>query len=410
MINKNIFCLIAVALLFSCKESTEISQWRGPDRDGKYPDTNLLKQWPEDGPDLLWSFEGLGEGHGNVGIGKDQLFICGMPDSMGVVYSFTMQGKLLWKKEYGLEWHKNYTGSRSTPTVVGDLVYFESGQGVVFCYNGKSGDLVWSVNLLEKFNAENIKWGMAESLLVDGNTIFCTPGGPENNVVALNRFNGKTVWTSKANGQPSAYCSPILVEHNNTRLIVTMTSESIIGLDAGTGESYWSVGQQQSNKIHANSPVYHEGKILCSSSSAKSPHSGTVQIQLSDDGKKVDVIWRREKITNLMGGFILNDGYIFGSLYKKSDWYCLNWKTGETQYISKDLNSGVIIFADGLFYCYNQKGEMALVDADEKEFKVISKFDVPLGTMQHWAHPVIDHGKLYIRHGNALMVYDIAQK
>jgi outer membrane protein assembly factor BamB len=410
MINKNIFCLIAVTLLFSCKESTEISQWRGPDRDGKYPDTNLLKQWPEGGPDLLWSFEGLGEGHGNVGIGKDQLFICGMPDSMGVIYSFTMQGKLLWKKEYGLEWYKNYTGSRSTPTVVGDLVYFESGQGVVFCYNGKSGDLVWSVNLLEKFNAENIKWGMAESLLVDGNTIFCTPGGPESNVVALNRFNGKTVWTSKANGQPSAYCSPILVEHNATRLIVTMTSESIIGLDADTGEFYWSIEQQQGNKIHANSPVYHEGKILCSSSSAKSPHSGTVQIQLSDDGKKADVIWRREKITNLKGGFILNDGYIFGSLYKKSDWYCLNWETGESQYISKGFKSGVIIYADGLFYCYNEKGEVALVDADRKEFKVINKFEVPLGTMQHWAHPVIDHGKLYIRHGNALMVYDIAQK
>ncbi|MCK5208990.1 MAG: PQQ-binding-like beta-propeller repeat protein, partial [Cyclobacteriaceae bacterium] len=345
MIIKNIFYLIIIAFFVPSNESVEISQWRGPNRDGKYPDTNLLKQWPENGPDLIWSFEGLGEGHGNVGIGKNKLFVCGMPDTVGIIYSFDLNGDLLWKKEYGLEWYKNYTGSRSTPTVVGDLVYFESGQGVVFCYDGNSGDLIWSVDLLRKFNAENIQWGMAESLLVDGNTIYCTPGGPENNVVALNRFNGETIWTSIGNRQPSAYCSPILVEHNNTRLIVTMTAESIIGLDAGTGEFYWSIEQQQGNKIHANSPVYHKGKILCSSSSSKSKHGGTVQIQLSDDGKKADVRWRREKITNLMSGFILNDGFIFGSLYNKSDWYCLNWETGETEYSSKALYSGVIVYA-----------------------------------------------------------------
>lgn len=409
MIHKHIFYLLAVAILFSCTESPEISQWRGPDRDGKYPETNLLKQWPENGPDLLWSFEGLGEGHGNVGIGKDKLFACGMPDTIGVIYAFNMQGELSWKKEYGVEWYKNYTGSRSTPTVVGDLVYFESGKGVVYCYDGNDGDLIWSVDLLQKFNAENIQWGMAESLLVDGNTIICTPGGAENNVVALNRFNGETIWTSPGNRQPAAYCSPILVEHNNTRLIVTMTAESIIGLDADTGEFYWSIEQQQGNKIHANSPVYYDGKILCSSSSAKSEHSGTVQIQLSEDGKMAHVNWREEKITNLMSGFILNDGYIFGSLYKKADWYSLNWETGETTYMSEDLTSGVVIYADGLFYCYTHKGEMALVDADHQEFKIISSFNVPLGTMQHWAHPVIDNGRLYIRHGNALMTYDIAQ-
>lgn len=407
---KNIFYLIVVAFLFSSIEPEKISQWRGPNRDGKYPDTNLLKQWPESGPDLLWSFEGLGEGHGNVGIGKNKLFVCGMPDSIGVLYSFNLKGDLLWQKEYGLEWYKNYTGSRSTPTVVGDLVYFESGQGVVFCYDANSGDLIWSIDLLRKFNAENIQWGMAESLLVDGNTLYCTPGGSESNIVALNRFTGETIWTSPGNRQPAAYCSPILVEHNNTRLIVTMTDESVIGLDAETGEYYWSIEQQQGNKIHANSPVYYDGKILCSSAFARSEYCGTVQIQLSEDGKKADVVWRRKEITNLMGGIILNDGFIFGSLYKKSDWYCQNWETGKTEYISKDLSSGVVVYADGLFYCYSQKGEMALVDADQHEFKIISSFDVPLGTNQHWAHPVINNGRMYIRHGNALMAYDIAKK
>jgi outer membrane protein assembly factor BamB len=385
------------------------SQWRGPNRDGIYPNEKLLKEWPENGPDMLWSFEGLGDGHGNVGIDEDKLFVCGMIDSVGHLFSLDMRGKLLWKKAYGPEWYQNYTGVRSTPVVVGGLVYFESGQGVVYCYS-VNGELVWSVDLLKTFKADNIRWGMAESLLIDGERVICTPGGKINNVVALDRFSGKTIWTSKGNGQPAAYCSPTLVEHNGTRLIVTMTSESIIGLDSETGESYWEVEQRQGNFIHANTPVYFNGQIMCSSSSDKSDLDGTVLLKLSKDGKSVTTQWRNTEITNLMGGFVLQDGFVFGSKYRSSEWHCLSWETGKVQYTAKPFRNGVIIWADGLFYCYSEGGEMALVDADKNRFEVISQFDVPLGTNQHWAHPVIHKGKLYIRHGDALMVYDISRK
>jgi outer membrane protein assembly factor BamB len=287
------------------------------------------------------------------------------------------------------------------------MVYFESGQGVVYCYNGNSGDLIWSVDLLDKFQAGNIQWGMAESLLVDGNKIYCTPGGKEHNIVALERMTGETIWTSKGNRQPAAYCSPLLVEHNGMRVIVTMTSESIVGVDAETGETYWVQEQRQRNYIHANTPIYHDGKILCSSSSDQSDLDGTVLLQLSKDGKEASVLWRNTGITNLMGGVILKDGFVYGSNYRSSEWYCLNWTTGETEYISKPFTNGVIVYADGLFYCYTEGGDMALVDANPQDFKVISQFKIPLGTNQHWAHPVIHDGRLYVRRGNALMVYNI---
>lgn len=402
------FLAIAWIVLFIGSTSLAYSQWRGPNRDGKYPAKNLIKHWPGNGPEMHWSYEGLGEGHGNVGLGDDQLFVCGMIDSVGHLFSFDMQGNLLWKKAYGLEWYQNYTGVRSTPNVVGELVYFESGQGVVYCFNGNTGNLVWSIDLLKKFSAENIQWGMAESLLVVENLVYCTPGGKANNLVALDRFTGETKWTSKGNGQLSAYCSPILVKHNDTRLIVTMTSESIIGVDAETGEAYWNIEQRQTNYIHANTPLYHDGKILCSSSSDKTDNDGTVLLQLSDDGKNATVVWRNTDITNLMGGFILKDDFVFGSKYRTSEWYCLNWVTGVVEYISKPFRNGVIIYADDLFYCYSEGGDLALVDANAQEFKVISQFKVTLGTDQHWAHPVIDNGRLYVRHGNALMVYSIA--
>jgi len=355
---------------------------------------------------MIWSFQGLGAGHGSTGPGHDKIFILGMPEKTGVLFAFSYNGTLLWKKEYGPEWNENYTGPRSTPVVIGDRLYFKSGHGTVFCYNANSGDKIWSVDLMKKFNAESVTWGMAESLLIEGEYLYCTPGGKDNNVVALNRFTGATIWTSPGNHQPSAYCSPVLVKHNKASLIVTMTARSIIGVDAFTGQFYWQVPQFQGNKIHANTPVYYQGRIYCSSDYDET-NSGLAALKLSDDGKSVTLEWRNENFRNLMGGIIVTDGHIYGSIYRKGSWCCLRTSDGQILYTSGKLGDGNIIMADGLFYCYSERGEVALVSANPTAFNIISKFQLPLGTDQHWSHPVIYKGRLYIRHGDALMVYNI---
>ena len=393
-------------MLVSCSDRKEQSQWRGPDRDGKYPEESLLNQWPADGPELLWSYEGLGAGHGSVSIAEDRIFVLGMPDTTGVIYSFDMEGNLLWEKEYGLEWYINYTGTRSTPTIIGGLLYFVSGQGVAFCMETDTGEVLWSIDMFERFGAQSTPWGIAESPLLDGDRIIITPGGAEHNVVALDRFTGEEIWTSKGNGEPSAYCSPILVQHNNARQIVTMTAESVLGIDADNGHALWRIEHRQSNKINANSPVYIDGRVFCASDRADTL-TGHLMIQLSEDGKTAEVGWRNEERFNLLGGIILHEGSLYSSTYNKKEWYCLDAGSGNLNYISDKVSGGALIFADGLFYCYGMDGVLALVEADETDCSVISSFEVPLGTDQHWAHPVIHDGRLYVRHGDALMCYDL---
>jgi outer membrane protein assembly factor BamB len=405
-INKSIFSVI-IFLMVSCSGREELSQWRGPDRNGKYSETGLLKQWPEEGPEMLWSFEGLGVGHGSVSLAGDRLFVLGMPDTTGVIYSFDMQGNLLWQKEYGLEWFKNYTGPRSTPTILGGLLYFVSGQGVAFCMETETGDVIWSIDMFEKFGAQKTSWGIAESPLLDGDRIILTPGGVENNVVALDRFTGETIWTSLGHSEQSSYCSPILVQHNDSRLIVTMTATSVIGIDADNGQALWRIEHRQGNKINANSPVYRDGKVFCASGQADTLE-GHVMIELSQDGKTAEVGWRNQEWYNLMEGLILHEGGLYSSTFEKKEFYCLDASSGKLKYVSDEIAGGAIIFADGLFYCYGTDGALALIDADESGSRVISSFKVQLGTDQHWAHPVIHERKLYVRHGNALMCYAIA--
>lgn len=401
------FAILCFLIMVSCTDKSELSQWRGPDRNGKYPQTELLKSWPDNGPELLWSFEGLGAGHGSVSISGDRLFILGMPDTTGNIFCFDLSGDLLWQKDYGPEWHTNYTGTRSTPTIMDGLLYFVSGRGVAICMDTKNGDVIWEKDMFESFGAQGTSWGIAESPLLDGERIILTPGGPEHNVVALDRFTGETIWSTSGNGEQSAYCSPIMAEHNETRLVVTMTAESILGIDADDGQTLWRVPHYQGNKIHANSPVYEGGRIFCASDWAKTT-KGHVMIQLSEDGRSAEVGWRNEEHFNLLGGIILLEGSLYSSGYNKKEWYCLDAATGRLNYIWDQVSGGALIFADGLFYCYGTDGVLALIEADAQGSRVISSFEITLGDKEHWAHPVIHDRRIYLHHGNALMCYNIA--
>ena len=406
--NKIFFLAVWLAIFCVSILATAQSQWRGPNRDGIYPETNLLKQWPAEGPELFWSFEGLGIGQGSVAVSKGKVYATGIPDtlnSQGFLFAFDLEGKLLWKKNYGKDWTGIFPGARSTPTLVDDLIYIESGNGKVYCLKSENGEEVWSVDFFQDLKCDSVQFGFSESLLVDGDKVYCTPGGRENNVVALNRFSGKKIWSSAAYKEPATYSSPILINLNGHQILVNLTASSIIGLDAKTGEMYWRIHQFQDNKIHANTPVYSDGKIIVSSASRKDS-SGLVMLQLSPDGKKAEIAWRNKELINLSGGLILKDGFIYSGAYLQPKWFCIDIQTGLTKYIAKELGGGPVIYADGLFYCYAEKdGEIALVEGNPEQFKIISKFKVPLGKDQHWAHPVIADGKLFIRHNNALMVY-----
>ena len=411
MIRFIILSLIGLVLINSCAQKSEYSDWRGPNRDGIYPETGLLKQWPEEGPALLWSYEGLGHGHNSVAVANNIVYVSGVKDSAqatGTLFAFDFEGNLLWKKEYGRDFTDNFIGTRSTPVVVDDHIYLESGAGAVYCLNALNGEEIWSKDFIQDFGVDTvIQFGYSESVLIDGDHLICVPGSKENNVVALNRFSGETVWASPGYGEQATYNSPILIELGTQRLVIAMSAGSIMGIDAATGEMYWQIEQTQQNKIHANTPLYADGKLVVSSADPTAT-SGLVQIELLDDGKAAREVWRYRKFRNLLGGLVKIDSCLYGSTAFGNDWQVINWNTGEMLVQNKELGGGSIIYADGLFYCYTEReGEVALVEAGPEKFEVISKFKVPLGTNEHWARLVIHEGILYVRHGDALMAYSL---
>lgn len=394
--------LLSLTVLLSASIS-EISQWRGESRDGKYEESGLLKQWPEKGPQLRWSTDILGMGYSSVSVTKDRIFTTGMIDNKGYVFALNKSGGLEWKVEYGDEWNKSYPGARTTPTVADGLIYIESTSGDLVCLRAESGEIVWKRNLMNEFDGRNIRWGMTESILVDGDVLYCTPGGKEHNVIALDRFTGKHIWSSEGNKDRPAYCSPTLINHNGKKILVTMTGESILGLEAASGKKLWQHEHKTSWDINPNTPYYKDGKLYCVSGYG----TGGVQLELSPDGTQIVEIWRNNTLDIQMDGFIVLDNSIYGSSHQTPAWHCLDWQTGKERFSDPGIGKCNVIFADGMLYCYSDRGKVALVKPDPAKFDLVSSFSIEKGNGEHWAHTVIDDGILYVRHGDTLMAYSI---
>jgi outer membrane protein assembly factor BamB len=402
---KRAFSLLIFLILTGLTLSSQTpTKWRGSDGNGVYNETGLLNQWPASGPVIIWHFDELGEGHSSPAFANDMIYLSGMEDKTGYIYAVSAFGGLKWKAPYGEEFHESYPGARSTPVIAGDLLYIYSGHGVLTCMDANNGEVKWRKDVFKDFDGKNIRWGVTETPVVDGDKIYITPGGRKNNVVALNRFNGNLVWSSLGKGEISAYCTPLLVELPSRKLLVTMTSDHIIGLDAKDGKMLWSHPQTNRWQVHANTPIYHhDGGLFCFSGYGQ----GGVKLELSADGSSVKKAWFNDKLDNRIGGMVLIDGYLYGSGDNNRQWRCVNWKTGEEKYASTDIGKGVVIAADGMLYCYSDRGELGLAKATPGGFNLVGQTKVELGSGQHWSHPVIRDGRLYLRHGNTLIAYKI---
>ncbi|MDO9339696.1 MAG: PQQ-binding-like beta-propeller repeat protein [Bacteroidales bacterium] len=285
---RSLLFTILISIIVTNLSAQDVAQWRGPNRDGIYNETGLLKKWPDTGPKLLWHFDELGDGHTSAAVTGKGVFTTGMINGTGFVFAFDLQGKLLWKKEYSTEWAESHNGVRSTPLVVKDKLYFLSAYGKLYSMNCSDGQIVWTLDLVKQYGAVNIQWGITENLLFDGNVLYCTPGGPDAAMVALDINTGKQIWKSKGNGEPSAYCSPMLIKLQNKKILVTIMQNSICGFDASTGASLWKSEFIMEPDVHPNTPVYIDGYLFCTSGYGL----GSKMLKLSPDGSSVTEVWK----------------------------------------------------------------------------------------------------------------------
>jgi outer membrane protein assembly factor BamB len=382
-------------------------QFRGLNRDGKSPETDLLKEWPAEGPKLLWSVEGLGQGFSSVAISEGIVYATGIigDKKEGTLSAFDLAGKPLWQTCYGAEFDdQSYAGTRSTPTVDGGRLYEWTGMGVLLCLDAKTAAVLWSRELAREYGGVSPRCGFAEAPFIFKETVICTPGGKDAALVAVDKQTGKTVWTSTGYSDLPAYCSPILVKRDDLNLLVTITARNVAGLDADSGKLVWNqpFDTTAEDPNHSVAPAC-QGNWLYITSGHR---DGGQMYTLSPDARTVAHSWTDTTLNTLHGGLVSLDGYIYGSS-SRGKWVCLEAKSGRVMHETTGVGMGSVACADGMLYCYGEKGTLGLVPATPAAHEITSKFKITQGEGPHWAHPVISGGRLYIRHGDVLMVYAV---
>ena len=393
--------------------SQDLVEWRGPNRSGIYPDQNLLKSWPENGPQLLLELKDIGNGYSSPIVYKNTIYVTGRKDTLDVISAYDMNGTKRWETAYGRAWSRTYPETRCTPTIENNRIYLVSGMGQVVCVDAVTGKPIWTVDANTIYKGEPHRWGIAESVAISDKAVFYVTGGDETSVVTLDKTNGKLLWKTKSLGGTRAYASSVIIEKAGLKLLLAQTANDLMAVNIENGEIVWSYNLMQHHAgemgkgANTNTTLFYNDEIFVTSGY----DHPAIMLSLANDGRSVKLKWTNPDFDNHMGGIVKIGGYIFGSNWTGNsggNWFCADWDTGKTMYDTFWYNKGPIISADGLLYCQEEKkGNIALVKPNSDKFDVVSSFKIPKGEGPYWAHPTIYDGKLLVRHGESLMVYNL---
>jgi outer membrane protein assembly factor BamB len=365
---------------------------------------NVCAGVKEINPVPLLTIEGLGNGYSTPAVTSDRIFVTGERDGKGYLFSYDFNGALLWKTEYGNEWSANFPGSRASPSVIDSTIYTSSGMGDIACFNANTGQKQWTVNMISDLHGVNAVFGYSMSVLIEKERIYCLPGGPDTNIVCMDRFTEKIIWKSAGDGETPGYTAPLFFRHHERNLLVTFSELAMHGLDAETGELLWTYDLSLKGDVPCNSPIYSEGFLYIVAGGG----NGAVKFEISQDGTQIKKIWSNDEFNTYFGGFIMIGNFLYGSSKSKPLWMSVDVMTGKNV-DSLSFKTGSVVQAGEGLVVYSQTGGVGLVRPDQGEMILDRSFKIVKGTKEHFSHPLLAGGRLYIRHGDALLVYDYQQ-
>tara|TARA_R110000850_G_scaffold32282_6_gene88582 strand:+ start:20501 stop:22207 length:1707 start_codon:yes stop_codon:yes gene_type:complete len=389
------------------------TQFRGPDRRNISYETGLSKDWNQNPPKLLWTARGLGEGYSSVSLSGNLVFTMGTKANEETVMAIDVNtGEIVWSQANGPVFNNNQgNGPRSTPTIEGDRLYALGANGNLVCLSTKDGNLEWSKNILQEFNARNIVWGISESPLIDGDQLICTPGGQGATMVALKKQDGSLIWKSDVPGNPQAgYASAITINTGGVRQYVNFTHAGVMGIESTTGRPLWGNDRAANKTANCSAPVFYAEKNSIFYASGYGTGGALLQLSAAQNGVNAQLAYFTPEMKNHHGGMVEVDGFLYGS----SDpgvLTCINLANGQAAWQNRSVGKGALTCADGHLYLRSEKGPVALVEVNPKGYVEKGRFNQPdrSGNMA-WPHPVVVDGKLFLRDQDILLCYDVRNR
>jgi outer membrane protein assembly factor BamB len=330
-------------------------------------------------------------------------------------------GKKLWDAKVGKSGAPSgYAGPRCTPTVSGNLVYAEGQFGDLVCVDTE-GKEQWRKSFPTDFKGRAGGWGFSESPLVDGDSLICTPGGPEATVVSLDKKTGAVQWKGVADKDEKAgYSSLVIAEIGKVKQYVTLLANSVSSFDAATGKLLWRYGDTKDrfagNTANIPTCIVIKDQIFCCAGYGR----GGALITITADAAgafKAEEVYYSDKLKNKHGGVVLVGDKLYGDRDDSGNPWCAEFKTGKVvdgwdqkNVKTKGGGSVSVTYADGRLYFRYSNGLIALAAATPDGYQEISTFKIPKPDSNSWPHPVVVGGKLWLREQDNLYCYDVKEK
>ena len=396
-----VFTLFCVSPLAA--QTGEWPQWRGPNRDGVSKETGLLKQWPADGPPLVWKATGAGTGYSSLAISGGRIYTMGVRGEREYVIAFDVAtGKELWATAHGNRYKDDRgDGPRGTPTVDGDRVYSLGGNGDLSCIDTKTGRIVWSMNVLHKFGGKNPNWGISESPLIIGEKLLVNAGGPGASVIALNKKDGALIWKSESD--EAGYSSAMPVQVGSMTQVVFFTDKRALGVDLKDGRLLWQYSKASNGTANVATPVVKGNRVFVSSDYG----TGAGLVEIKPDGSCQEIYFTREMRNHHSTSILVGD-YLYG--FSSGILTAMKFDTGEVAWKDRSVGKGSLVYADGNLYAFSENGVVGLIQATATGYVEKGRFRIQQDSLPTWTHPVIAGGRLYIRDQNTIYAYDVKAK
>lgn len=422
-------CISAVLVLIS--QSVVVGddwpRYRNANVDARSAETGLLSEWPEGGPPLVWTADGVGTGYSSVAIVGDRIYTMGDVDEMQYVFAISAaDGEPLWKTNIGSANPGSYVGSRSTPTWHEGMLFCMNTDAVLVCLDADTGDEIWKRDLVADFGGQIMlakgewNWRFSESPLVDGDRVIVTPGGSDAMMVALNTKTGEEIWRCQIpelgeKGMDGAgYSSAVISNACGVRQYVQLAGRGVIGVDAETGKFLWGYNGVANDVANISTPVIDEDYVFAST--GYQTGAALLELTRSDDGEfqvEEKYFLGPRTFENHHGGFLLDGEYIYGGHgHKLGLPVCIRLADGEVMWgpIRNDGQaSAAVCYADGHLYFRYQNGLMVLIEATPDEYREKGSFMIPRVRAESWSHPVVSGGRLYLKEQERLLCYDISE-
>jgi outer membrane protein assembly factor BamB len=392
-------------------------QWRGPQRDGVSRESGLLKQWPKEGPKLLWQVNDIGDGYSTPAVVENRIYLMsnrGFENEFVQALS-TEDGRPVWTTRVGNVGNASdflYSKARSTPTVDGNLIFALGSDGDLACLETKSGKILWQKNLKKEFGGQPGVWAYAESPLVDGDVLVVTPGGAQATLVALNKKTGAVIWKSAVpGGDAAAYASAVVVRAAGRKQYVQFLSKGIVGVDAKTGQFLWRYAGTVKGMAQMVTPVARGEYVY---GGAHGVGGGLVRLKPEGGVVVAEQVYFARGLPNSIGGAVLVGDYLYGTAAEGL--VAVEFATGQIKWQAESIGRGSVAYADGHIYVHGENGDVALAEATPEAYREKGRFTPPaqpkrnkLGPFPEkaWTYPVIAHGRLYVRDVGTLWAYDI---